>query len=138
MRRGLLTDEEISQIMSEAGRDKKSNIDMGAKWVAKAQHALDEQRFRQWLWETHPCQGKYGDDGELQCNVLPPIDFKRDTLEDIAKGIYLHAQAECQERMERIFKEIEADLAPLHPGIAEWFKGYSWYLLKQREGVKDE
>lgn len=38
------------------------------------------RELRQLLWGTHPCEGKYGDDGELQCNNLNcMIDFKRDS-----------------------------------------------------------
>ncbi len=38
------------------------------------------------LWAEHPCHGKYGDDGELQCGRCG-IDFKRDSVEEITKRI---------------------------------------------------
>lgn len=34
------------------------------------------------LWETHPCEGKYGDDGELQCGACY-LDFKRQPIYEI-------------------------------------------------------
>lgn len=44
----------------------------------------EEKKVRELLWQTHPCSGKYGDDGELQCSsYLPPIDFQRDTWIEI-------------------------------------------------------
>jgi hypothetical protein len=46
------------------------------------------QILRQLLWSAHPCDGKYGDDGELQCNECL-IDFKRHTAEEIEKLIVL-------------------------------------------------
>ena len=47
--------------------------------------------LRYLLWATHPCVGKYGDDGELQCNrFIPPIDFKRDAPVEIENKIILH------------------------------------------------
>jgi hypothetical protein len=45
----------------------------------------DNRELRKLLWLTHGCISLYGDDGELQCNCGPhkPIDFKRDSVEDI-------------------------------------------------------
>jgi len=35
---------------------------------AKREELLQENlELRMLLWGTHPCSGKYGDDGELQC-----------------------------------------------------------------------
>ena len=42
--------------------------------------------FRRLLFATHPCVGKYGDDGEMQCNACG-IDFLRDEAVDIHKRI---------------------------------------------------
>lgn len=44
------------------------------------------ERLRYLLWLTHPCLGKYGDDGEMQCSECR-IDFKRDTAEHIERRI---------------------------------------------------
>lgn len=50
-----------------------------------------ERKLRDLLWATHPCGGKYCDDGEIQCGrFLPPIDFLRDKPEDIETKIPLH------------------------------------------------
>jgi hypothetical protein len=44
---------------------------------------------RELLFETHPCLGKYGDDGELQCGRCG-IDFARDDITRI--GMIITAQ----------------------------------------------
>jgi hypothetical protein len=46
----------------------------------------EELQLRILLWHHHgDCIGKYGDDGELQCNNgnHPMIDFRRDSVGDI-------------------------------------------------------
>ena len=51
----------------------------------------DERKLRDLLWAGHVCNGKYGDDGEIQCGrFLPVIDFLRDTPEEIERKIPLH------------------------------------------------
>lgn len=51
----------------------------------------EERKLRDLLWAFHPCSGKYGDDGEIQCGrFLPTIDFLRDTLEDIEAKVPIH------------------------------------------------
>jgi len=48
-------------------------------------------RLRELLWAQHPCEGKYGDDGELQCNRLPFfIDFKRDPVDRLERYCAIH------------------------------------------------
>jgi hypothetical protein len=42
----------------------------------------DVSAARRLLFLTHPCDGKYGDDGELQCGQCM-IDFKRDPIDVI-------------------------------------------------------
>ena len=44
----------------------------------------DEQIFRCLLWAAQP-DGKYGDDGELQCGL---IDFKRMTAQEIGCALF--------------------------------------------------
>lgn len=44
--------------------------------------------LRRILFYTHPCVGKYGDDGEMQCNSCG-IDFKRMTPAEIAERLHL-------------------------------------------------
>jgi hypothetical protein len=41
-----------------------------------------EETLRELLFRQHPCDGKYGDDGEMQCAACK-IDFRRDTAEEI-------------------------------------------------------
>lgn len=45
-----------------------------------------ESILRELLFEAHPCDGKYGDDGERQCAHCG-IDFRRDTAEEIERKI---------------------------------------------------
>lgn len=44
-------------------------------------------KLRYLLWASHPCKGKYGDDGEMQCGQCG-IDFRRNSPYDIEKRIY--------------------------------------------------
>jgi len=37
---------------------------------------------RRLLFYQHPCDGKYGDDGEMQCAACG-IDFRRDSMAEI-------------------------------------------------------
>jgi len=72
----------------------------------------EELEIRRRLWATHPCFGKYCDDGELQCGAfLPPIDFLRDDLLDIAKKIAKHS----------VEQVIEARKAGIQ-GVVEWLE----------------
>ena len=49
------------------------------------------RKLRILLWQNHACEGKYGDDGELQCNRLPFwIDFKRDSVDEIERKCAIH------------------------------------------------
>ncbi len=51
---------------------------------------VDENMLlRKLLWLMHGCTALYGDDGEMQCNCgnHPPIDFKRDSVEEIDRKI---------------------------------------------------
>jgi hypothetical protein len=50
----------------------------------ESEYEKENEKLRNLLWATHPCEGKYGDDGEMQCNNLNcMIDFKRDSVDDI-------------------------------------------------------
>ncbi len=57
----------------------KYTIDMEAK---------DEEikAVREYLWLTHGHQGIYGDDGEMQCSLCKPFDYKRADLLEVVKG----------------------------------------------------
>ncbi len=49
------------------------------------------QAVRLELFLSHPCSGKYGDDGEMQCNQAPCfIDFKRDFPSEILAKSAIH------------------------------------------------
>lgn len=52
----------------------------------KAHYEGDMRALRVLLWREHGCQGKYGDDGELQCSRCM-IDFKRDSIEQIEERL---------------------------------------------------
>lgn len=55
--------------------------------------------IRKQLWLTHGCSFHclYGDDGEMQCNRKPFIDFKRDDEAVILAGIQKHNAARFAE-----------------------------------------
>ena len=85
--------------------------------------AIDELKLRERLWTTHPCFGKYCDDGELQCGrFLPPIDFLRDDLLDIAEKIAKHAVEQMTEYQQIGEKQGRKE-------VVEW--------LKSREVIPD-
>jgi hypothetical protein len=46
-----------------------------------------EQKYRHELWRNHCHDGRYGDDGEMQCSQCP-ADFKRDSLESLEKKVF--------------------------------------------------
>jgi len=72
---------DLMEFFREHGYIKVSDIDMSD----------EERKLRDLLWATHPCDGKYCDDGEIQCNrFFPVIDFLRDKPEDIEAKIPLH------------------------------------------------
>lgn len=52
-------------------------------------HFLSPEVRRQ-LFMSHGCDGRYGDDGEMQCNIRPYIDFKRDSEVEILGKIQVH------------------------------------------------
>lgn len=48
------------------------------------QDGLDRPTSENWryvLWLHHGHDGLYGDDGEMQCNRYPPVDFKRQHID---------------------------------------------------------
>jgi len=51
--------------------------------------SLEEENYllRYLLWNEHPCEGKYGDDGEMQCGACG-IDFKRDNADTIQTKLF--------------------------------------------------
>lgn len=58
--------------------------------------SIEETTLRRLLWQMHPCDGKYGDDGEMQCPC--GIDFRRDTVDVIERKTH--------ERGERILNAL--------------------------------
>ena len=48
---------------------------------------------RRLLFLAHGCSGKYGDDGEMQCNRNPAIDFGRMTMDEIEQRSIQHGLA---------------------------------------------
>ena len=98
----------------------------------------DELRLRYLLWAQHPCGGKYGDDGEMQCGACG-VDFRRDSPASIeAKIVRANTERLAQCRMAFGIDEGQrqtvllalAELALTRPGwnwmlgeIAEHFQG---------------
>lgn len=58
----------------------------------------NEQKLREMLFYSHGCTGKYGDDGEMQCNRTPMIDFKRDPVEEIERKLTVHGMQAFEEQ----------------------------------------
>ena len=98
----------------------------------------DEEQIRQLLWDGHPCVGKYGDDGELQCNRCfgqgDPIDFKRDSWHDIVVGIGKHTnqlikEAKKEERERILTEDLPLDV---YNRMELW-----WYEPENMEMIED-
>jgi hypothetical protein len=99
--------------------------------------ALIEERLelRRLLFGTHSCPGKYGDDGELQCNTCR-IDFLRDEWGAISAQLHAEGLRELEARVgnvggwltwlterdkliaerDRLLSEIQALTAPVEVG----------------------
>lgn len=68
----------------------------------------DDFWVRWFLWESCPHEGKYGDDGEMQCNVVSGgMDFKRDSMWEIQRHVQ-EAVANRDFDLEEARKEREA------------------------------
>jgi hypothetical protein len=52
-------------------------IEAEARAASQERPQPSDDEIRQWLWTDCPHEGKYGDDGELQCRG---VDFRRDPL----------------------------------------------------------
>lgn len=64
---------------------------------ARTYYEARERKLRDLLWAIHSCDGKYCDDGEIQCGrFLPTIDFLRDEPEDIETKMPLHNAQLCE------------------------------------------
>lgn len=65
---------------SKSGAEKEHWLEDGRYFEqAIALHDQSLLAFRRLLFYAHGCDGKYGDDGEMQCNDCR-IDFKRDAV----------------------------------------------------------
>jgi hypothetical protein len=55
----------------------------------------EEENFtlRRLLFQEHPCQEKYGDDGQMQCNACV-IDFRRDAVDRIEHALFVRGAKE--------------------------------------------
>lgn len=64
-----------------------------------------EKKLRTVLWQYHPCPGKYGDDGELQCadmRLHPILDFKRMPLQELERELFEFNLRRVSEKMSEI------------------------------------
>jgi hypothetical protein len=76
----------------------------------------DNKELRKLLWLRHGCDGLYGDDGEMQCNMGGcMIDFKRDSIETIKHRWRSYAQKLIEEAggIEAIIGPILDQRAPM-------------------------
>lgn len=83
--------------------------------TALASAAEDERKlrveidaWRQLAFTNHACIGKYGDDGEMQCNKCF-IDFKRQSPEEISERLYINGVAWMNQEQTEL-KGMQADL----------------------------
>lgn len=72
------------------GRDFAVKCPMASWKLTTLRQELDG--LRRLLFLQHPCSGKYGDDGEMQCGSCL-IDFKRDEVETIHQRLQRRAEA---------------------------------------------
>lgn len=110
---------------------------------AHDQYAAENKALRVLLWGTHPCKGKYGDDGELQCSKCM-IDFKRDPTERIMEGLKQYNENTALRKAvgdERIMEAMEA-LAEIYNAdfwgkldVTGRLKQIASDLKKAREGI---
>jgi len=63
--------------------DERIILDDFSHWPKNEGWPRNEEILRELLWMEHQCEGKYGDDGEMQCGKCL-IDFRRDSAKDIA------------------------------------------------------
>ena len=91
---------------------------------------LSNTRIREILWASHPCECKYGDDGELQCNRIyghgNPIDFKRDSWSEIGKGLSRHTKAMVEQVKAEVAREI----------FEEIYNEMAWYWQTCDDGIE--
>jgi len=74
--------------------DERIILDDFSHWPKNDGWPRNEEILRELLWMEHQCEGKYGDDGEMQCGKCL-IDFRRDSAKDIA----IKTQKRNDERM---------------------------------------
>lgn len=77
------------------------------EWLATARIHNDEslevkqQEFRRFLWLNHGCPfgGRYGDDGEMQCNNVGCfLDFRRLPIEQLWSGVISRFQQQISDK----------------------------------------
>jgi len=81
-----------------------------AKYKLRVKELEEEiKSVREYLWASHghPFAGKYGDDGEMQCQLCKPFDYKRSPLLDIIKGVIKSKLQEKDKRIEELEKQIK-------------------------------
>ncbi len=86
-----------------------------------------EQRIRELLWATHPCEGKYGDDGELQCNRFFPLidtstkfnpdEIRQQTIDETLAA----SESVCKDMIEQARKQEQERILKLLPEITKRF-----------------
>ncbi len=79
---------------------RRAALSAPAQPTAEEPHSDAEAKLRYLLWCGHPCDGKYGDDGEMWCNRCV-IDFKRYPVDLIERkiherGLRMLAEAQAQ------------------------------------------
>lgn len=57
-----------------------------SRWQLPTRCGLEEAPLREFLWNVHGHQGRYGDDGEMQCTECARFgvtDYKRQPIQDV-------------------------------------------------------
>jgi len=93
-------------------------IEAEARAASQERPQPPDDEIRQWLWTDCPHEGKYGDDGELQCRG---VDFRRDPLLSLIAHVI---RAASQERPQPPLHghQVNGDwyeCTDEHPGVAQ-------------------
>ncbi len=119
----------------QALHDEQNENEKLTAQLAEAQK--ENQILRQMIWLSHGHAGLYGDDGEMQCNIPPLCDFKRDPIEQIDKHLrergiaewttnqQLESRLDRAEALLRRMKEARPwtlELYDVHRNTADYFR----------------
>ena len=100
--RAIMSPGKLNGIVAEALQSAEP-VSQGGKWRREDMPPMTEQEqfdARMYLALNHGCSGIYGDDGEIQCNMMDRhglLDFKRQTYSELAEALMLMRYKELSE-----------------------------------------